>query len=173
MGLTGMWPRPRRGLEMMEPVFFDCLTDGQCWSLFDAGVLDGSMLPVEVFEWLERLAPDHGCYLFAWPAGVPVPSVLDMLPGMPVEGEEPPKIRERVRSAIEALRVRAHSDIPLAGGRIHVISTHPGPTLREGPYLEAPSRDLNGMSLPELEAYLDEVLRVDDGHAVDAADASG
>jgi hypothetical protein len=158
---------------MMEPVFFDCLTDAQCWSLFDAGVLDGSRLPMEVFERLERLAPDHGCYLFAWPAGVLLPSLHDMLPGMPVQGEEPPKIRQRVHSAIEALRVRAHTDIPLAGGRIHVISTHPQPALREGPYLEPPSRDLNGMSLPELEAYLDDVLRVDDRYEVDVVDASG
>jgi hypothetical protein len=157
---------------MMEPVFFDCLTDAQCWSLFDAGVLDGCMLPVEVFERLERLAPDHGCYLFAWPAGVDLPPLHDMLPGLPVLGEEPLMIRERVRSAIEAFCARAHIDIPPAGGRIHIIATNPHPELRVGPYLEPQARDLNGMSLLELEAYLDDVLRVDEAHDVDAADAS-
>lgn len=45
-----------------------------------------------------------------------------------------------------------------------------GPTQTQvsppGPY------DLNAMSLPELEAYLDEVLRVDEGHDPDSAESS-
>ena len=35
---------------MTEPLFFDCLTDAQFWSLFDAGVLHAYRLPVEVYR---------------------------------------------------------------------------------------------------------------------------
>lgn len=161
---------------MTEPLFFDCLTDAQFWSLFDAEVLQGYMLPVEVFERLERLAPDHGCFLFTWPTGVDLPSLHDIVPGFAVPGQEPPAQTlcnrqetrmpvERIGSAIEAFCARANADIPHEGGQIHIISMHPRPELRAGPFLEPQPRDLTAMSLSELEAYLDEVLRVDEGHA--------
>jgi hypothetical protein len=168
---------------MTEPLFFDCLTDAQVWSLFDAGVLHGYMLPVAVYERLERIAPDHGCYLFTWPESMDLPSLPDIVPGFAAPVEEPPvqtdgdrlEARvtvERMRSAIEAFRERVRTGIPSGSGRIHVISTNPRAELRAGPYLEPPAHDLNGMSLPELEAYLDEVLRVDAGSDVDAAESS-
>jgi hypothetical protein len=168
---------------MTEPLFFDCLTDAQVWSLFDTGVLQGGRLPVEVYERLERIAPDHGCYLFTWPAGVELPSLQDLIPGVASPGEEPPvqthshslETRgtvERMRAAIEAFWARVHRNRPPAGGRIHVIATHPHLALRAGPYLEPRARDLHAMSLPELEAYLDDVLRVDEGGEDDAAASS-
>jgi hypothetical protein len=156
---------------MTEPLFFDCLTDAQVWSLFDAGVLQGGRLPVGVYERLARLAPDHGCYLFAWPAGVELPSLQDLGLGVVGWGEEPRMPGEQMRAAIEAFCARMHTAIPPEGGRIHVIVTNPRPELRAGPYLEPRAHDLHAMSLPELEAYLDEVLRVDEGHDGDSAAA--
>jgi hypothetical protein len=168
---------------MTEPLFFDCLTDAQCWSLFDAGVLHGHMLPVEVYERLERIAPDHACYLFRWPQGVALPSLLDIVPGSAVPGEERPAQThshrpetrvtvERMCSAIEAFCARLRTDLPSEGGRIYIISTNPRPELRAGPRLEPQARDLNAMSLPELEAYLDAVLRVDEENELDSAASS-
>jgi hypothetical protein len=168
---------------MMEPFFFDCLTDAQLWSLFDAGVLHGCRLPVEVYERLERIVPDRGCYLFTWPAGVDLPSLHDIVPSAAVPVEEPPAQThshrletpmtvERMRAAIEAFCRRVHADMPPEGGRIHVFSLNPRPELRAGPYLEPQARDLNAMSLPELEAYLDDVLRVDEGNEGGAAASS-
>ena len=165
---------------MTEPLFFDCLTDAQCWSLFDAGVLHGHMLPVEVYERLARTAPDHGCYLFRWPEGVALPSLLDIVPGLAVPGEEPPAQThshrpearvtvERMGSAIEAFCARVHADPPSEGGRVYSILTNPRPELRAGPRLEPQARDLNAMSLRELEAYLDAVLRVDEENELDSA----
>jgi hypothetical protein len=167
---------------MTEPLFFDCLTDAQVWSLFDAGVLHGYRLPVAVYERLERIAPDHGCYLFTWPESMDLPSLPDIASGFAAPVEEPPvqtdgdrlEARvtvERMRSAIEAFRERVHAEMPPEGGRIHVISTDPRPDLRAGPYLERRARDLNAMSLPELEAYLDAVLRLDEGDDVDRGHA--
>jgi hypothetical protein len=160
---------------MTEPLFFDCLTDTQFWSLFDAGVLHGCMLPMRVYRRLERIAPDHGCFLFTCPAGTHPPSLHDIISGLALPGEEPsapthsngsePCVAvERMHSEIEAFCERLNTDLPPAGGRIHVISTHPHPELRAGPYLEPQARDLNAMSLPELEAYLDQVLWLDAGH---------
>jgi hypothetical protein len=168
---------------MTEPLFFDCLTDAQFWSLFDTGVLHSYMLPVEVYERLERIAPDHGCCVFIWPGDTALPSLHDMIPGLAVLGEALPTPTdnnpsgtrvtvERMRLAIEAFCARVHIDMPLEGGRIHVISTHPSPELRRGPYLQPQARDLNAMSLPELEAYLDDVLRVDEGPEVDSGDSA-
>jgi hypothetical protein len=166
---------------MTEPLFFDCLTDAQFWSLFDAGVLQGTMLPMTVFKRLERLAPDHGCYLFTWPAGVELPALDDLVPGLAVPGEEPPAQApshrpeprvpvERMRPAIEAFCERLNAEIPPEGGRIHVIATHPRPELRTGPYLEPQARDLSAMSLQELEAYLEQVFRMDVGSDANDAD---
>jgi len=157
---------------MAEPLFFDCLTDAQFWSLFDTGVLHAYLLPGEVYERLERIAPAHGCYLFTWPADVDLPSVQDIVPSLAVSGPDPlaqvPSdglqtclTAEWIRSEIAGFRTRVHTDMPREGGRIHVISTNPRLELRIGPYLEPPTRDLHAMSLPELEAYLDAVLRVD------------
>jgi hypothetical protein len=168
---------------MTEPLFFDCLTDAQFWSLFDTGVLQGYMLPVEVYERLVRIAPDHGCYLFTWPRGIDLPSVHDLVPDLAIPGaapsappySSPAETRatvERIRLALEAFCMGLHIDMPLEGGRIHVISTNPRPELRVGPYLQPQPRDLNAMSLPELEAYLDDVLWVDEGHEVDSGESS-
>jgi hypothetical protein len=158
---------------MTEPVFFDCLTDTQIWSLFEMGVLQDYRLPVEVYQRLERIAPEHGGYLFTWPAGVDLPALQELVPSMAVPGGEPSvpthshgldphATMEHMRAAIEAFCARVHTDTPLAGGRIYLMVTIPHPSLRAGPYLEPQSRDLNAMSLPELEAYLDDVLRVDE-----------
>jgi hypothetical protein len=141
------------------------------------------MLPMEVYERLERIAPDHGCYLFTWSAGMDLPSLHDIVPGVAVPIEAPPAqihsnhletrvTMERMRSAIEAFCARVNTDMPPEGRRIHVISTNPRPELRAGPYLEPEARDLNAMSLPELEAYLDDVLRVDERNGVDSAASS-
>jgi len=168
---------------MTEPLFFDCLTDAQFWSLFDAGVLHGCRLPAEVYKRLERIAPDHGCYLFTWPEGMDLPSLHDIVPGFAVPVEElpaqthsdRPETRvtvERMRADIEAFCARVNSEIPPEGGRVHVISTNPHPELRAGPYLEPRASDLNAMSLAELEAFLDEVLRVDEGSDVDSTESS-
>jgi hypothetical protein len=168
---------------MTEPLFFDCLTDAQFWSLFDAGVLHSVMVPARVYKRLERIAPDHGCYLFTWPAGVDLPSLQDIVSGVavPVEESLAPTHSNRLErratvesrcSAIEAFCERVNTATPPEGGRIHVISTHPHAELRAGPYLEPRARDLNAMSLPELEAYLDQVLRVDEGNDVDPAESA-
>jgi len=168
---------------MTEPLFFDCLTDAQFWSLFDAGVLHSYMVPARVYKRLERIAPDHGCYLFTWPAGVELPSLQDIVSGAAVPEEASPaqtdsnRLETRAtvesrRSAIEAFCERVNTATPPEGGRIHVISTDPRPELRAGPYLEPQARDLNAMSLPELEAYLDDVLRVDEGGDVDSPGSS-
>ena len=168
---------------MTEPLFFDCLTDAQFWSLFDAGVLHGYMLPVEVYERLERIAPDHGCYLFTWPEGPHLPSLQDLVPGVAMPREESPAQAhndlletrgtvERMHSAIEAFCAQVNADSPAEGTRIHIIAMHPRPELRLGPYLEPQPRELNAMSLAELEAYLDAVLRLDEGDEVDPAPSS-
>jgi hypothetical protein len=168
---------------MTEPFFFDRLTDTQFWSLFEAGALHGGMLPVEMYRRLERIAPDHGCYLFAWATGVDVPSLHDIISGLAGPGDDHAAqidcngvvsraTGENMRSKIEAFCERANMALPPGGGRIHVISMNPRPELRTGPYLSPQARDLNAMSLPELEAYLDEVLRLDAGHNVDAAASS-
>jgi hypothetical protein len=168
---------------MTEPLFFDCLTDAQFWSLFDSGVLLGYMLPREVYERLERIAPSHGCYLFTWPAGVNLPSLQDMVPSLAVPTAEPPAqshshgltrrvTAEWIRAAIEVFCARVHSAMPPEGGRIRVISMNPRLELRAGPYLEPPARDLTAMSLPELEAYLDAVLQLDEEHEIDSAVSS-
>jgi hypothetical protein len=169
---------------MTEPLFFDCLTDAQFWSLFDAGVLHAYRLPVEVYQRLERIAPAHGCYLFTWPEGVDLPSLHDLAPGLAVPVDELPvqthshllemrPTEERVRLAIEAFCARVNTEPSPEGRRIHVVSTNPRPELRAGPYLEPRARDLTAMSLPELEAYLDDVLRVDEDNDVGSADSSG
>ena len=158
---------------MSEPLFFDCLTDTQIWSLFDAGVLHDYRLPVEVYERLERIAPEHGCYLFTWPPGVELPALQELLTRIAVSaGESPtpthspgletPTTTEVIRAAIQAWCARVQTDRAPAGGRIYLMATIPHPSLRPGPYLELQVRDLNAMSMPELEAYLDDVLRVDE-----------
>jgi hypothetical protein len=168
---------------MPEPLFFDCLTDAQFWSLLDAGVLHGHMLPVEVYERLERIAPDHGCYLFTWPQGMDLPSLQNLVPGVTMPREESPAQThnnlletrgtvERMRSAIEAFCAQVNTDIPAEGARIHIIATNPHPELRLGPYLEPQPRELNVMSLAELEAYLEAVLRLDEGGEVAPAPSS-
>jgi hypothetical protein len=110
---------------------------------------------------------------------VDLPSLQDILSGSAVPLEEPPAqahsdhletrmAAQRMRSIIAAFCARVHTDTPPVGGRIHVITTGPRPELRAGPYLEPQACDLNAMSLPELEAYLDAVLRVDEGHDLDS-----
>jgi hypothetical protein len=158
---------------MTEPLFFDCLTDAQFWSLFDSGVLHAYILPVEVYERLERLAPAHGYYLFAWPADAPQPLLQDIVPSIALRGQDLPRQShsdslqthmnlERMRSEIEAFCTRVHTEMSAEGGRIHAISTNPVIELRAGPYLEPRALDLTAMSMPELEAYLDATLRLDD-----------
>jgi hypothetical protein len=158
---------------MTEPLFIDCLTDAQFWSLLDSGVLHAYTLPGEVYKRLERLAPAHGCYLFRWPGDVDLPPLQDIVPSLAAPGQVPPcqaqsealqtpMTSERVRSEIEVFCARVDTDIPAEGARIHVISTHPTVKLRAGPYLEPPARDLTAMSMPELETYLEALLRVDD-----------
>ena len=103
---------------MTEPLFFDCLTDAQFWSLFDSGVLHAYMLPGEVYARLERIAPAHGCYLFTWPADVALPLLQDIVPSIALPGQELPHQAhsdglqahmsvERMRSEIEAFCARA------------------------------------------------------------------
>ena len=168
---------------MTEPLFFDCLTDAQFWSLFDSGVLHAYMLPGDVYERLGRLAPTHGCYLFPWPANVPPPLLQDIVPSVTLHGPELPHqahgdgiqthvTAERMRSEIEAFCARMHAQMSVEGGRIHVISTHPSIELRAGPYLEPQIRDLTAMSMSELEAYLDARLRLDDENDIGSATAS-
>jgi hypothetical protein len=158
---------------MTEPLFFDCLTDAQFWSLFDSGVLQGTMLPGDVYERLDRLAPAHGCFLFIWPADRHLPSLHEMAPSLAALAEETPAQphshrvpthapAERIRSEIELFCEALHTDTPPDGSRIHVITMTPHLGIRAGPYLEPPARDLAAMSLPELEAYLDAVLRVEE-----------
>jgi hypothetical protein len=160
---------------MTEPLFFDCLTDAQFWSLLDSGVLQAYMLPWEVYERLDRIAPTHGCYLLTWPADVDLPVLQDIVPSVAVPGQELPDQRqsgglqtrvaaERIRSEIDVFCAPVHTDVSVEGVRILVISTNPTPDLRAGPYLEPPARDLTAMSMPELEAYLDAVLRIDGSH---------
>ena len=158
---------------MSEPLFFDCLTDAQFWSLFDSGVLHAYMLPGEVYERLERIAPAHGCYLFTWPTDVALPLLQDIVPSIALPRQELPHqahsdglqahmSAERMRSEIEAFCARVHAEMSAEGGRIHVIAMNPDIELRAGPYLEPQPRDLTAMSMPELEAYLDATLRLDD-----------
>jgi hypothetical protein len=168
---------------MAEPLFFDCLTDAQFWSLLDSGVLQAYLLPWEVYERLERIAPAHGCYLFAWPADMELPPLQDIVPSLAVPGRESldqahsdglrtRPTDARLRSEIEVFCARVHTDMSVEGGRIHIISTDPDLELRAGPYLEPPACDLTAMSMPELEAYLDALLRVDDRNDVDSAASS-
>jgi hypothetical protein len=168
---------------MSEPLFFDCLTDAQFWSLLDSGVLQAYLLPWEVYERLERIAPAHGCYLFTWPTDLDLPHLQDIIPSLAVPGREIPDqtygdslqtsvITDRLRSEIDAFCARAHSDMSTEGRRIHIISTNPDLELRTGPCLEPPARDLTAMSMPELEAYLDALLRVDDRNDVRSAVSS-
>jgi hypothetical protein len=165
---------------MTEPLFFDCLTDAQFWSLFDSGVLQAYKLPGEVYNRLERLAPNHGCYLFAWPADVPLPLLQDIVPSLASPRQEFPRqadiddpqthmSAEQMRAEVEAFCARVHAEVSAEGGRIHVISMNPDIQLRAGPYLEPQARDLTAMSIPELEAYLDAMLRLDDGNDVSSA----
>lgn len=158
---------------MTEPLFFDCLTDAQFWSLLDSGVLQAYMLPWQVYERLDRIAPAHGCYLFTWPADADLPVLQDIVPSLAASGQESPDQRrsdglqtrvaaERIRSEIDVFCAHVHPDVSAVGGRILVISTNPDLALRAGPYLEPPARDLTAMSMPELEAYLDAVLYIDD-----------
>jgi hypothetical protein len=158
---------------MTEPLFFDCLTDAQFWSLFDSGVLHAYMLPGDVYERLERIAPAYGCYLFTWPADVALPLLQDIVPSIALPAQELPHQAhsdglqthmsvERMRSEIEAFCARVHAEMSAEGGRIHVIAMNPDIELRAGPYLEPQARDLTAMSMPELEAYLDATLRLDD-----------
>jgi hypothetical protein len=158
---------------MSEPLFFDCLTDAQFWSLFDSGVLHAYMLPGEVYGRLERIAPAHGCYLFTWPTDVALPLLQDIVPSIALPRQELPHqahsdglqahmSAERMRSEIEAFCARVHAEMSAEGGRIHVIAMNPDIELRAGPYLEPQARDLTAMSMPELEAYLDATLRLDD-----------
>jgi hypothetical protein len=168
---------------MAEPLFFDCLTDAQFWSLFDAGILHGHMLPREEYERLECIASVYGCVLFTWPVDVDLPSLQDMAPSLAVLAEEPPAqssshgsqthvTAEWIRSEIEVFCARVYPVMPPEGRRIHVISMNPRLELRAGPYLEPPARDLTAMSLPELEAYLDAVLRLDERGNVDSVASS-
>jgi hypothetical protein len=168
---------------MSEPLFFDCLTDAQFWSLLDSGVLQAYLLPWEVYERLERIAPAHGCYLFTWPADMGLPHLQDIIPSLAVPGREIPDqthsdslrtsvITDWLRSEIEVFCARVASDMSTEGRRIHIISTNPDLQLRTGPYLEPPARDLTAMSMPELEAYLDALLRVDDRNDVRSPDSS-
>lgn len=174
---------------MAEPLFFDCLTDAQFWSLFDAGVLHDYTMPVEVYERLKRIAPDHGCYLFTWPEGVALPSLESIVPGFAVPIEEPPApiprnrsetrlTLERMRADIEAFCARVDRDVPPSGRRIHGIATNPCPEMRAGPYLgpqaheEPQAHDLHTMSMSELEVYLDDLLRMGEGDDVDSTASS-
>jgi hypothetical protein len=164
---------------MSEPLFFDCLTDAQIWSLFDSGVLQAHMIPPEVYERLERLAPAHGCYLFAWPLNMLPPRLEDIVPSLaPLGRESPHRSRddspqtpmgtEQVRSQIEAFCACVHAGMAAEGGRIHVVAVAPTLDLRTGPYLEPQACDLTAMSMAELEAYLDARLRLDDGDGTGA-----
>jgi hypothetical protein len=114
---------------------------------------------------------------------VDLPPLQDIVPSLAAPGQEPPCQAQskalqtrvtagQVRSEIEVFCARVNTDIPAEGGRIHVISTHPAVKLRAGPYLEPPARDLTAMSVPELEAYLEAVLRVDDRDEVGSAPLS-
>ena len=164
---------------MSEPLFFDCLTDAQFWSLFDSGVLHAYMIPPPVYERLERLAPAHGCYLFTWPVDVLPPLLEDIVPSLASRGRDLPHqscgdplqtllSTERMRAEIEAFCARAHAEMAAEGGRIHVVVVNPTLELRAGPYLEPQALDLTAMSMPELEAYLDARLHLDDGNAIAA-----
>jgi hypothetical protein len=156
-----------------EPLFFDCLTDAQLWSLLDSEVLHAYTLPGEAYERLDRLAAAHGCYLFTWPADTALPPLQDIAPSLVASPPQPtgqlkrnePQRRpspERVRAEIEVFHARVHSGMPAESGRVHVITTSPAVGFRTGPYLEPPARDLTAMSLVELEAYLDAILRLED-----------
>jgi hypothetical protein len=168
---------------MIDPVFFDCLTDAQCWSLFVAGVLDGQRLPLDVYQRLERMAPEHGCCLFAWPVGMAPPALHDLLAKLAATRQQPPErsaamrrpggfAMEPVRAAVADFCARAASR-RFPGRRIYILRTTPRLELRPGPYLELRRRDLDAMSLAELEAYLDDVLRLEEDGEVGAAGAAG
>jgi hypothetical protein len=163
---------------MSEPLFFDCLTDAQFWSLFDSGVLLAYMIPPEVYERLERLAPAHGCYLFTWPVDALPPRLEDIVPSLASLGQELPHqacgdslpkhiSTERMSSEIEAFCARTHADVAAEGGRVYVVVVSPNLEVRAGPYLEPQARDLTEMTMAELEAYLDARLRLDDGNDID------
>ena len=165
---------------MTEPLFFDCLTDAQFWSLLDSGVLHAYMLPEEAYERLERLAPAHGCYLFTWQPDVPLPLLQEVVPSITLRGQELPleahsdgiqpyMNAEQIRSEVEAFCARVHAEMSAERGRILIISMHPDVQLRAGPYLEPRALDLTAMSIPELEAYLDAMLRLDDGNDISSA----
>jgi len=168
---------------MSEPLFFDCLTERQIWSLFDSGVLHDYRLPVEVYERLERIAPEHGCYLFTWLPGRALPDLQGLLPGMglaregssePTPGHdlEAPISTEFMHAAMQAMCAHAPDHRKTAGGRIYLLTTLPYPSLRPGPYLALQARDLEAMSMPELEAYLADVLRLDEA-SIRCEQASG
>jgi hypothetical protein len=165
---------------MAEPLFFDCLTDAQFWSLLDSGVLQAYMVPGGAYKRLELLAPAHGCYLFIWPPDVPLPLLHDIVPSLasPTQafpdqthgyGHQPYVSEDQIRSEVETFCARTHAERSAEGGRILIISMHPNIQLRAGPYLEPQARDLTAMSIAELEAYLDAMLRLDDGNDSDSA----
>jgi len=153
---------------MAEPLFFDCLTDMQIWSLFDTGVLHESFVPITVYERLKRIAPEHGCYLLTGPADLELPGLQELVPaleGSPGFGAGPSlqiTTAEGLYAAIQVWAARTQTGRVRRGQRIYRMSTTPEPSLRPGPKLEIPTRDLGAMSMPELEAYLDDVLRVDE-----------
>jgi hypothetical protein len=74
-----------------------------------------------------------------------------------------------MHSEIEAFCARVQAEMSAEGGRIHVISMSPSLELRAGPYLEPQARDLTAMSMSELEAYLDAMLRLDDRNDIGSA----
>jgi hypothetical protein len=163
---------------MAEPLFFDCLTDAQFWSLFDSGVLQAYMVPRQAFQRLESVARAHACYLFAWPAERPPPALHDIVPSLggyrqeslhEANSETPrmPICTAHLRAEIETFCARVHAELPTEGGRIHAIRLNRDIELYAGPYLEPVARDLAAMSLPELEAYLDAMLRLDHAYETD------
>jgi hypothetical protein len=153
---------------MAEPLFFDCLTDLQIWSLFNTGVLHESGVPIAVYERLKRIAPEHRCYLFTWPAGLELPVLHELVPALEASpgfgaGRGPETTTaEGVCAAVQVWAARTQPRRTRTGERIYLVCTSPEPSLRPGPKLEVPARDLSAMSMPELEAYLDDVLRVDE-----------
>ena len=151
---------------MDEPIFFDCLTDAQCWSLFELGVLQHDGLPADVYDRLERIAPDYGCYLFTWHVGTAVPPLRDLVPNVAPPGEASRLPAERIDSILEGFRAAVQSVTPPEGLQVYVISTRARLEIRAGPSLQPRVRDLNAMSIPELEAYLNGVLQLDE--AVDS-----
>lgn len=164
---------------MAEPLFFDCLTDAQFWSLFESGVLQSYRMPSGVYERLQRLAPDRGCVLFTWPEGAELPILEEIISGLGTaieeartshgQDRETPLSLEAIGSAVEAYRERVCPERPSQGRQIHAILVGPTLTLQAGPSLEPQAYDLHAMSPEELEAYLDEVLRLDESRESAAA----